>query len=327
MASLSRLPAGCDWPKLAALYRSIGDRLTRLPGVTDAGLALYNPLTNNWGEGILVQGHPPSSPGTNTGASWDRVGVNYMQLLGMKMTRGRAFGPSDNETSAPVAIVNEAFVKRFFSSKENQSGCTSASICPKTPARSRSSASSATPSSPDSRSTSLRGRCSTSPLMQYVTYSDKNMQRLEFASHSVQAMMLVTSQPLAIVEPALRKALAEVDPNLTIQYVRTLDDQVAQSFNQQRAVAGLAALFGGVALLLAAVGLYSVTAYAVARQTNGSAYAWRSAPSRGRIVRLVLRGRCAGWSSASRWGVWDSAGVGFFRGSSRRVLLDSPSSR
>src|SRR5438876_156495 len=106
-------------PKLAALYRAVEEHLNRLPGVQGAGLALYNPLTDNWGELIMVAGHPPAKLNEQSGASWDRVSANYLQNLGMPILRGRSFTTADNETTAPVAIVNEAFVKRFFKSTED----------------------------------------------------------------------------------------------------------------------------------------------------------------------------------------------------------------
>src|SRR5438309_10139019 len=118
-ASMNRPPATYTQPQLASLYRQLQDQLNRLPGVQGASLALYNPLTDNWGELIMVAGHPPAKLNEEAGASWDRVSANYLQNLGMPILRGRAFTAADNETTAPVAIVNEAFVKRFFKNTED----------------------------------------------------------------------------------------------------------------------------------------------------------------------------------------------------------------
>lgn len=120
--SLNRPPATYSLPQLGPLYRQIEDGLNGLPGVTGAGLALYNPLTDNWGEMIMVSGHPPGTMSEDSDASWDRVSVNYLPDLGMKVIRGRDFDTNDTERTAPVAIVNEAFVRRFFRSGEDPLG-------------------------------------------------------------------------------------------------------------------------------------------------------------------------------------------------------------
>src|SRR5258706_4208782 len=119
VVDMNNPPASYTQPKLAALYRQLEEQLNRLPGVQGSGLAMYNPLTDNWGELIMVAGHPPGKFSEESGASWDRVSANYLQNWSMPILRGRAFTLADNETTVPVAIVNKAFVKRFFKSDED----------------------------------------------------------------------------------------------------------------------------------------------------------------------------------------------------------------
>ncbi len=279
--------------KLAAMNQQLEDRLSRISGVQGAGIALYNPLTNNWGELIMVAGHEAPKFNEQAGASWDRVSAKYLQHLGVTLQKGRYFTEGDNENSEAVAIVNEAFVKRFFKKGEEPLDQHFGLDMPENANTFRIVG--------IVRDAKFAGYALEKParpmfyvpMAQWVTYNDTMMQKLEYMSHVTSAAMLVTSVPPGVLEGQLTRELSQVDPNLTITSVRTLQDQVSLSFDQNRAVASLAGLFGVVALLLAAVGLYGVTAYTVARQTNEIGIRMALGADRTNVIQHVLRGAFA----------------------------------
>ena len=288
LIGMKRLPSTYTAPRLSTLYRDIERRLTSLPGVRGAGLALYNPLAGNWGESVVVAGRPPTAAGESA-ASWNRVSADYLRNLGVALVRGRWFTPADDEMNEPAAIVTEAFVRRFFAAGEDPLGRQFGVDGPENAGTYRIVGVVGDARLAGSARYGPPGPMFFVPLAQRVDYATDYRRMVERLSHLVQGMLVVADSPLGSLEPMMRRTLADADPNLAITSVRTLRQQVARSFSRERAVASLAGLFGIVSLVLAGVGVYGVTAWMVAQRTKEIGIRMALGANRVEVIALVLR--------------------------------------
>jgi ABC-type antimicrobial peptide transport system permease subunit len=198
---------------------------------------------------------------------------------------GRGIGVQDTPTAPTVAVVNQAFVKKLFKPGENPIGHHFGGG----------------PNSTgdyeivgvveDTAYTSARWK-------DHMMYFVPMMQRPLSAKEPIEkdemlfagAIVLETARPMNNMETLARTTLASINPNLTVVKFQTFDAQIADRFTDERMIARLTMLFGGLALLLATIGLYGVTAYTVERRTSEIGIRMALGAERGSVIAMVMRG-------------------------------------
>jgi predicted permease len=240
---------------------------------------------DNWSGGISITGRTadPSSP---IGSSWNRVGPRYFETIGTRLLRGRLFTESENAEGPRVCVVNEAFRRRFFENADpigarlGLGGAERAGdyeiigivedvkyTAPRQPARPMIFL----------------------PAFQMVEYANANNVQAR-AIALMRTVVIHADVETAVLEPAVRGALAEVDRDIPVINVLSYTDQVSTNFRTERLMARLTSVYGLLALVVAAIGLYGVTAFGVAQQTREIGVHMALGADRARVVRTTVRG-------------------------------------
>lgn len=256
-----------------ALYERILSRLRSVPGVTSASISMNGPLgTSQRTSSLSVEGYTPGGDETLM-TNEEVITDKYFETVGLEIVEGRGFGPEDRTPDARTSIINESMARRFFPNGgaigrrwddgDAVSG-TSARIVGIVK---------------DAKYVNVRGA---SPNMIYrlsAGWPDDVLSNLE----------LRTSTPPAQLATTIKKVLAEGEPALPVFDIVPLDERLNRGLSTDRLVANLTGAFGGVALLLACLGLYGTISYGVTRRVTELGVRMALGAARPHVLWLVIR--------------------------------------
>jgi predicted permease len=289
--------AGYRKEQLTPLYRRIRDSFLNIPGVSAVALCAYAPQNGfNWSSGVWVDGHAAPRPREDNSAFWLRVTGGYFEAAGNPILAGRGIEEREIESAPHVAVINEAFARKFFRGDDpighffGRSGMGAAREYEIVGV------------AKDIRNLTYRLDRPADPFY-FLPEAQRSMAALfpeklispmvdtdvNPGSHFMHDITIVTRPGARVTIAQVRQALASVDPNLPVISLQSVREQVAGQFGQQRLIARLTSFFGILSLVLASIGLYGVTAYNAAERVNEMGVRMALGATRGDVLGLIVR--------------------------------------